>query len=222
MWVGRPCGMNLLFVIPEGIWIKEGLGRKDRPTLHPSGPGTHGCKWPHERWMVLHCTPQPGIHRPSWCPHIQMKGCHVSRDGNLLILRNGWGGGLLYLCTPQPQEWRGLRINTFRLLGGWFWHSSGGGYLTPPDKGSAIGMAEWDRVLCKSPYRSSASDPATANSTFCRPTASRCWASSCRRLAWHNKCRPWKEKRERERERFVTKDRHNHETAKRIVRMVKH
>ena len=44
------------------------------------------------------------------------------------------------------------------------------------------------------PYKPSVSDPATANSTFWRPTASMHWASTHRMLAWCSKCKPWKGK----------------------------
>ena len=71
-----------------------------------------------------------------------------------------------------------------------------------------VHMATWE--VDGPSLHPTASDPATANSTLWRPAASRHWAT-CRRLAWCNKCRPWKEKR---RERSITKVRHSHETAK--------
>ena len=39
----------------------------------------------------------------------------------------------------------------------------------PLDRGGVIGMDEWDRAPHKSLYRPSASDPATASSTYWRP-----------------------------------------------------
>ena len=52
-------------------------------------------------------------------------------------------------------------------------------------------------------------EPATVSSTSWRPSVSKCWASILNRLAWCNKCSPWKR-----RESSVTKVRPSHETAK--------
>ena len=93
--------MNLLFCCLMASKLRK-VHRIERPTSHPSGPDAHGCKWPHEKWMILHCTPQLNTDKPSWHPHIKMKGCHVSRDGNLQGLRDGQGGASCACAPPQP------------------------------------------------------------------------------------------------------------------------
>ena len=106
-------------------------------------------------------------------PHINTNGCHVGRDGNLQSLRNGQGGGLLCLCTPSATEVEDSGSALSVSWEGGFEKVVVGVHQCLFIGGGAIGMAEQDRAHCKSPYRPSASDLATANSTFWRPTASR-------------------------------------------------
>ena len=96
---------------------------------------------------------------------------------------------------PLSHRNEGLRISCFRLLGDGFDTVAVGVSQYLLTRGGAISIAEWDRASHKNLYRASASDLATAKSTFWRPTAFSHWASTCRRLAWHNKYRPSKEKR---------------------------
>ena len=159
------------------------------------GLGTHGHKWSYKRWMVLHCTPQLSTCKPSWCPPHSDEGvsCH-----------QGWQ-------PPRPERWPrrepsvpvcplsygsgGFWINIFGLLRGLFGHGGSGVRWCLLAGCWAINIAAWVWVPHKSWYNSSTLDLATANSTFWRPAVSRCWASLCKRLAWCNMCRPWKEKR---------------------------
>ena len=196
MWVRRPWGMNLLYASPEGIQIKKGPWTGRTGQLNTLVGPSHMGADSHMRSGQSFTAPLNSAPiNPLDAPHIQTKGCHVGRDGDLQSLRSGQGGSLLCLCTPSAS---GMRDSGSTLSGCWeggfdtvvvgvSWH-----LLT---MGGAIGMAEWDMAPHKSPYRPSASDLTTANSTFWRPTASRHWASSCRRLDWYNKCRPWKEKK---------------------------
>ena len=125
--------------------------------------------------------------------HIQMKGCHVSGDdsqgGSLLCLYAPSATGVEDSGSTSSGSWGGgldmvvVGVHQCILTGGW-----------------AINADEWDRAPHKSPYKPSTSDPTTAKSTFWRPTVSRCWTSSHRRLVWCNNCTsggPEKKKGER-------------------------
>ena len=54
---------------------------------------------------------------PLSSPHVNMKGCHVSWDGDLQGLRNGQTEGLLYMCAPLSHRHQGFLTSTFRFLG---------------------------------------------------------------------------------------------------------
>ena len=54
---------------------------------------------------------------------------------------------------------------------------------------------ECDMAPLRSPYKPSASDPATANCNFCIPSVSSLCTSSLSALALLNKCSPWRRKK---------------------------
>ena len=117
MWVWRPQGMNLLFVMPEGIQIKERpwAGRTNQLNTQAglAYMGTNGHMRSRQSFTApLNLAPV----NPLDAPHIQMKGYHVSRDGNLQSLRNSQGGCLLCLCTPSAT---GMKDSGSTLSGSW-------------------------------------------------------------------------------------------------------
>ena len=77
-------------------------------------------------------------------------------------------------------------------------------------------MGECDRAPLRSPYKPSASNPATAISAFCNRSASNCCTSSLNKLVYCSKCSPWKIEKG-----SVTKARLSHRTMKRAVRKAK-
>ena len=74
--------------------------------------------------------------------------------------------------------------------------------------GGVEDMGECDTAPLKSPYRPSATDPATAFLIFCSPCISNCCTSSHSKLACFNKSNPWKKMGS------VTKTRLGHSTVK--------
>ena len=147
MWVGKPQGMNLCFVSPEGIWIEEGpwAGRTGQPytQVGPAHMGANG----HTRGGQSFTAPlNPALIDPLDAPHIQMDGCHVSRDGNLQGLRDGQGGAFCVCVPPSAMgaedcrstpscSWEGgfdmvvVGIHQRLLTGDW-----------------AMDVAQWDRA----------------------------------------------------------------------------
>ena len=90
MSVRKAQGMNLLFVSPEGIQIKEGpwAGRTGQLNIQmgPAHTGING----HMRGGWSFTAPlNMALEDPLDTPHIQMKGYHVSGDSNLQDLRDG-------------------------------------------------------------------------------------------------------------------------------------
>ena len=174
MWVRRPQGINLLFVLPEGIQNKEGLwaGRTGQPNtqvgpahMDANGHMTGG-------WFFTAPLNSTSID-PLDTPHIQMKGCDVDGDGNLHGLRDGQGEPSCAYVPPSAMRAEDSRSTSscswecgFDIMAvGVHQHLLTGGW--------AINVAEWDRVPYKTPYKPSTSDLATMNSTFWRPTATR-------------------------------------------------
>ena len=65
---------------------------------------TDGSTW---GWWSLTASLNPAFVYPFDAPQLQVKGCHVGRDGHLQSLRHSWRGSLLVPIQPlQPQEWR--------------------------------------------------------------------------------------------------------------------
>ena len=142
--------------------------------------------------MVPHYTLKPGTYNPFWSPHIQTKGCHVGRDGYLQGLRDSQGGRLLCQYVSLSCRSGGFVFNLPRLLRGQLRYTGGRGLVTSLRRGGAEDMGKCDRAPLRSLFKPSASNPTTAISTFWRPLVSKYWASSHNRVAWHNKCSPWK------------------------------
>ena len=120
MWVGKPQGMNLLFMSSEVVQMKERLWAARTGQLNTQVGLAYISKNGHmrSRWSFtapLNLT----LINPLDAPHIQTKGCHVGRESNLQSLRNSHGGDLLCLLTPLSHRNEGLRSSTFRLLGRW-------------------------------------------------------------------------------------------------------
>ena len=94
--------MNLPFAMHEDIQIKgrPWAGRTNQLNIQVGlahmGTGGH-MRSRQSLTAPLNLAPI----NPLDALHIQVKGCHVGRDGYLQSLRNGQGGGLL--CS-QPQE----------------------------------------------------------------------------------------------------------------------
>ena len=183
------------------------------PTSPQNGHSTYKHIWQPGRLTVPCCTPQPGICKPFWCPHIQVKGCHMGRYGYLQGLRDSQGGSLLWEDASLSCRSRGFGLDIFGhgfstvVVGTWWCLLGGGG---------AQDMREYDRAPCRSLYKPSASDPAKAISTFWSPFASNCCTSSLNKLAHHSKCSPWKRGKG-----SVTKARLSHKTMKRTDRKAK-
>ena len=156
---------------------------------------------------LLH--PQLGTCRPFWCPPYSKEGvsCWLGwqppRPGRV---REGAS------CADMPPSTMGVED-----LGSTFSGSWGGGLDTWAEGaqqcllagGWALDTGEWHGAPLRSLYKPSASEPATASSTFWRLSVSKCWASSCSTLAQCNKCSPSKR-----REGSITKIRLRHKTAK--------
>ena len=168
------------------------MDRHEKPTWHPNGPSTHGCKLPHERWTVPHCTPQLGTCKPSWHPHIQMKGCHVGGGGNLQAWEMARKKPPVPAC-PLTRRSRRFQINHLRLLQGWFGYGGSGGSSMPLTRR----LGHWHRGMRKG-------IPQEPVQAFCLRSGNcqlppsgglhsqRHWASPCNRLAQCNKWSPWK------------------------------
>ena len=166
--------MNLLFVPPEGIQVEKRLWTKRTVQLHiqlgPAHMGADGCMKGGESFVA---PLNPAIFDPLGGPHVNMKGCHVRRDGKLQSLRNGQRRGLMHLYAPLATE---VKDSRSALSGSW---EGGFDIVAVGVHGclligcGAISIAEQDWAPHESPYRPSASDPATADSSFWRPSASK-------------------------------------------------
>ena len=112
-----------------------------------------------------HSTPQPSIYTPFWCPPHSGKGVSCGKaiskawetaagvEASGLTPLDSWGGGLDMV-----------------VVGAWWCLLGGGG---------AEDMDDCDTAPLRSPNKSSASDPATANCNFCSPLfSSHCTSSS--------------------------------------------
>ena len=102
---------------------------RDMATSPPNSLGAHVHRLQHIRLMAPNCTPQPDICIPFWCPQLQVKGCHVGRDGHLQSLGHSWGGSFWCQFNPSNCQSRGFWFDSFRLLRGQL-RSGGGGSMT--------------------------------------------------------------------------------------------
>ena len=204
--------MNFL-VMPKGIWVEEG-----------SGAG--GTCQPQPQWSWCTCMVHmaawevdgPSLHPPT--QHLQtllMPPTFQWRWGWLPSRLGGQPsiGPPLPIHFPELQEWR-VQVWLLRLLrggldtvvvGAW-WHLLGGGGVED--------IEESDRAPLRSPYKPSASDPATASSIFFSTSTSNCCTSSFNKLVCLSNCSPWKREKG-----SVTKARLSHKTTKRAVRKAK-
>ena len=167
--------MNLLSVLPEGLQIEEGLWAglwwgQPNTQMGLVHMGANGHMRGGKSFMA---TLNLALLDPLAC-HIQMKGCHVGGSSNLQGLRDGQGGSLLCLYAPSAMGVEDSRSTSSDFCGGGLHMVTVGVSQCLLTGGWAINIAEWDQVPCKSSCNPSALDPATANSTFWRPTASRC------------------------------------------------
>ena len=87
--------------------------------------------------------------------------------------------------TPNHRS-RGFRFDSFRLLRGQLSYSGSGDMMLFLSGVGAEDPEECDRAPLKSPYRPSASNPATTNSIFCSPSTSIHCASSHSKLVHLN------------------------------------
>ena len=156
---------NMEVVPSESIWDEESLQTGRAEQLHTqvvsAHMGTDGCMRGGRSFVA---PLNLAMINPLIGPHINMKRCHVSRDGDLQGLRNSQRGSLLASAPPQPPM-PGVLDQHFQIPGGWLRHSCSGSPLMSLSRGGAISMDECDKSSQRKPYRPSALDPAMANST---------------------------------------------------------
>ena len=158
------------------------------PTSPPNGHGAHLHIWQHGRLMVPHCTPQPDIYRPFWCPPHSGEG--VSYGQGWLPPKLGRqprrrSSVPIHFSQLQEQRvWVWLLQTPDMVAVGTWWHLLG--------RGGADDTEECNIAPLRSLYKPSASNPATARCTFCSSSTSNCCASSLSKLAHLSICRPWK------------------------------
>ena len=162
------------------------------PTSPPNGHSAHVHIWWPGRLTVSCCTPNPAFIDPFDAPHIQTEGCHMGGDGYLQGLEDSQGRGLQCQSDSLSGRSGGFRFDSFRLLRGQLGYGDSGNMIISFRLGGAGDMEECDIAPLRSPYKPSASDPATASCMFCSPSASNCCASSFIKLAHLSKSSPWK------------------------------
>ena len=113
-----------VFVPPEGIQVEKSLQTEKAGQLHaqvvPAHKGADGHMgggWSYVAPLNL------ATINPLSGPHINTKGYHVSRDGNLQGLRNGQRGVSCASAPPQPLV-PGLLDQHFQTPGGMAWIQS--------------------------------------------------------------------------------------------------
>ena len=109
---------------------------------------------------------------PFDAPYIQAKGCHIGWDGYLQGLRDSQRGSLLCQSTSLSRRSRGFGFDFFRLLWGQLGYGASRVLMISFRRGGAEDREECDRASLRSLYKPSASNPATASSTFCNTSAS--------------------------------------------------
>ena len=93
---------------------------------------------------------------------------------------------------PLHCRCRGFGFDFFGLLRGWLRYGDSRDLTMSLGQELGSRHEECDRAPLRSLYKPSASNPATAISTFWNPSASNFCASSLNKLAHHRKCCPWK------------------------------
>ena len=161
-------------MLPEGIWVEESLwaGRTGQlytqvVPVHMDANGFMGGGRP----FVVPINPAMinflgGL-------HINMKGCHVSRDGNLQGQRMTKEGASCACASPSATDtgssgltsWDSWEVAWIRLQWQACWCLLAGL--------RAIGRDEWDKAFQSRPYKPYALDPAMASYTLWRPAASK-------------------------------------------------
>ena len=176
--IRRCWSMNFLFCDAWGIQVEKspwtGKTGQPYPQMGPAHLSTCGCMGAGQSFTA---TLNPALIDPLDAPIFKQRG----------IMLVGWQ-------PPRPRRWSGREPpvlvcppameaedsgSTFSgswvggldmvVVGVW-WCLLAGGW--------AIDLGDWDRAPRRSPYKPSVLEPATASSTFWRPSVLRHWASS--------------------------------------------
>ena len=135
MWVGRPQGMNLFFVLPEGIWVEESLQAGRAGQLHTQVVSLHMGADGHMGGGRSFMTPlNPAMINPLSGPHFT--GMGVMSAG--MVTSRAWGmakEGAFYACTSPSATDTGGSWLTFSDSWGWLEYSHSGSLLTSLGRG---------------------------------------------------------------------------------------